>query len=413
LELFSHPLEFILIFLVALSIGSLIAICIFLQKIENARIQAELFRVPLELPLGSIEATTLPSVTVVIPAYNEAINIADCITAVLKGSDRSPEQFQVWVVDDQSTDNTLAIAQAIQDPHLRVVAGQARPSGEIWVGKNWACHQVIEQIKTDYILFVDADVRLQPGAIDRAITFAVSAQSDLLSVWLSITCGCWGEWFCQPIIASLFAAAFELDRVNDPADPTVMAVGQFMLFRRSAYLAIGGHRAVATEVAEDVEIARRVKQAGLKYWYGIGTSLASVQMYRDLPGLWEGWTKNWHLGSQRNVGQTLYSSFAMFLIYAAPALVLLGSLLSWVVEPLSWQQPIGLGLAGIALLSHYWIRRRTQSLSNIPTNYWWLTSVGGWIMTVLPIASLIKTETGWGWTWRGRSLQLPPIDNLD
>jgi glycosyltransferase involved in cell wall biosynthesis len=387
--------------LLSLSIVALMAMLIFLQKIETARIHAHTFQVS----LPATDVVPLPSITVVIPAYNESINIADCIAAVLQGSDRTTPEFQVWVVDDQSTDDTLTIVQSIPDPRLKVFAGQSRPTDTNWVGKNWACAQVTEQIQTDYILFIDADVRLATGAIDQALAFAVAQQTDLLSSWVTVDCGCWGEWLCQPIIVSMFAAAFELPRINDPADPMIMAVGPFMLFRRSAYAKIGGHRAVATEVVEDVELARAIKQSGLKYWYGVGTTLGSLRMYRSLAGLWEGWTKNWYSGSRRNVIQTLYSAVAMFLIYALPSLVFLSSLLVLAFGGANGLTPIALGLSGLNLIGHYWLRRRMQPLSNIPPTYWWLSSLGGWIAAAIPIASLIKTETGWGWTWRGRSLK--------
>ncbi len=393
-----------MIFLICLATLSLIATIIFLRKIEQARVDSPTFRVT-DLPMTA----PLPSVTVVIPVYNEVINVADCIAATLQATDRPATEFQVWVVDDQSTDDTLTIAQTIADPRLKVIPGQARPEGETWVGKNWACAQVTAHIQTDYILFIDADVRLSVGSIDRALAFAVNRQTDLLSAWVTIDCGCWAEWECQPIIASLFAVAFEFPRINDPADPLVMAMGPFMLFRRSAYEAIGGHRAVAAAVVEDVELARRTQQAGLKYWYGLGLDLATLRMYRNLPGLWEGWTKNWHQPAHQSWQPTLYSAFVVFLLYAAPSVVGLGSLLKLGSGDAGWEPKILLLIALCQLLIHYWTRRRMQPLSHIPTTYWWLSSVGGWIVAAIPIVSLIKTETGWGWTWRGRSLK--PISN--
>jgi cellulose synthase/poly-beta-1,6-N-acetylglucosamine synthase-like glycosyltransferase len=385
--------------LILFELLGLVASTIFLQKIEQARVESRRFQVT-----APADVKHLPSMTIVIPAYNESLNIVDCVTAALGASDRLASEYQVWVVDDDSQDDTLKLAQAISDPRLKVVAGLARPVGETWMGKNWACAQVTDSITTDYILFLDADVRLRSGSVDRAVAFAAAQQTDLLSCWVTLTCGCWGEWLCQPIVASMFAAAFEFPRVNDPEDPMVMAVGPFMLFRRSAYEAIGGHRAMAAEIVEDVGLARRIQQAGLKYWYGLGLDLGDVQMYRSLPSLWEGWSKNWHLGSQRQVGTTLYSSLVVFLIYVMPAIGLLGSLTA-----------IGTGLTGLTLLFslvglglHAWIRSRVMLLSGISLKYWWITTLGGAIFMWVPIASLIKTETGWGWTWRGRSLKTIP-----
>jgi glycosyltransferase involved in cell wall biosynthesis len=379
---------------------------IFLQKIERARVESRRFQVK-----APADVKPLPSMTIVIPAYNESLNIVDCVTAALGASDRSASEFQVWVVDDDSQDDTLKLAQGISDPRLKVVAGSARPVGETWMGKNWACAQVTDNITTDYILFLDADVRLRPGSTDRAVAFAAAQQTDLLSCWVTLTCGCWGEWLCQPIVASMFAAAFEFPRVNDPQDPMVMAVGPFMLFRRSAYEAIGGHRAMAAEIVEDVGLARRIQQAGFKYWYGLGLDLGDVQMYRNLPSLWEGWSKNWHLGSQRQLGTTLYSSLVVLLIYVMPAIGLLISLAAMFGSgEITTVTGFTLLLALVGLGLHAWIRSRVQLLSGISLKYWWITTLGGAIFMWVPIASLIKTETGWGWTWRGRSLKTLPLD---
>jgi glycosyltransferase involved in cell wall biosynthesis len=398
-----------LIFLSFLVIAALAVTLIFWQRLRRSRQDAHQFKV-LPIPVGAAVAVDPPSLAIVIPAYNEAINIADCIAAALAASDRAA--VQVWVVDDQSTDETLGLAQTIaqSEPRLHVVAAPARPTDKAWVGKNWACAHVMATITTDYVLFVDADVRLLPGQLDRALTHAVQQRSDLLTLWPTLICGCWGEWLCQPIIASLFAVSFEFPRVNDPADPTIMAVGPFMLFRRSAYGAIGGHAAVAAAVVEDVELARRIQTAGLKLVYGLGLDIATVQMYRSLAGLWEGWTKNWYTASQRDVSKVLYGALIITLVYPAPLLVLLGSLgLKAIGHPADFWFQFNLIAAYIGLLLHYWLRANLMPITNIPLQYWWLSSVGGLIVSAIPIASWIKTETGWGWTWRGRPLSAPPL----
>jgi glycosyltransferase involved in cell wall biosynthesis len=389
-----------LIFLAALALASLGGGLVFLRKIENAAAIADRFRVT-----SAAEHQPLPSVTIVIPAYNEAVNIQDCITAALQACDRRRPEFQVWVVDDQSSDDTLTIAQSIQDPRLTVISGQPRPTDQTWVGKNWACAQVTDQIQTDYILFIDADVRLSPGAIDKVLPFAIAQQSDLLCPWITLLCGCWAEWFCQPVVINMFVATFELEKVNDGQDPMVMAAGPFLLFRRSAYEKIGGHRGVASEVAEDVELARRIKQAGLHYWYGLGNDLGTLRMYRNFAGLWEGWTKNWFVGTGRQIGQTLFSALVAFLVFAAPSAVLVGVGLTLLWGDVDWLTIVALMGAIGTFLIHYRFRQLIQPIINLPPDYWWTNTLGGWIMTIIPLVSWLKTQTGWGWTWRGRSLK--------
>ena len=62
-------------------------------------------------------------------------------------------------------------------------------------------------------------------------------------------------------------------------------------------------------------------------------------------------------------------------------------------------------VATIAIFFHYDLRRVSSEVSQIPTAYWWLGGIGGTIVAALAVASVIKIETGWGWTWRGRSLK--------
>jgi cellulose synthase/poly-beta-1,6-N-acetylglucosamine synthase-like glycosyltransferase len=384
----------------------LLGTIVFRRNLNQATTTALDYKVSPSKPQTEADSI-FPPIAVVIPAYNEAENIRECVLAVLAATQSS--QMQVWVVDDQSIDPTLAIVQALQqelgDPRLQVLASAPRPQGEIWVGKNWACFQATQQIQTEFLLFLDADVRLKLGAIEGALQVMQSEQVDLLTVLPTIVCGCLGEWLAQPLIISLLAVGLSFAEVNDPESETVFAVGPFMLFRRNAYESLGGHLAVASEVVEDVELARRIKQKGLKLKYGLGHDLAAVQMYRSAATLWEGWTKNWYLGSRRNLLGTLYTAAIVLWTCTGPWLGLLLLLGTVVTSGVSLLHGLAIALALASIALHYWLRCDVERLAAIPRRYWWLTGVGGVFVAAIAIASIIKTETGWGWTWRGRSLK--------
>ena len=352
------------------------------------------------------EATTT---SVIVPAYNEAENIQDCLASILDSTALSSEQLEVWVVDDQSTDETLAIAHSLQqqrhDPRLKVLAGQPKPAGEAWVGKNWACTQAAEQANGEFLLFLDADVRLKPGAIETTTHAAQQEQIDLLSCGPAIICGCLAEWLVQPLIISTILVGFNFQAVNDPKTETAFAAGPFMFFRRSAYEKMGGHRAVANEVVEDVELARRVKSSGLKLRYVLGSELAAVQMYRSWSALWEGWTKNLYVGSGRNLGAMLSFIALILLVCTVPWLVLLVALVKFFLVGLSLWEGGTIALSIVTIGLQYDVRRRGAIVSQIQLRYWWLTGLGGVLVGAIALGSIIKTETGWGWTWRGRSLK--------
>ncbi|WP_293338525.1 glycosyltransferase family 2 protein [Microcoleus sp. CAWBG58] len=368
-------------------------------------------------------AGDFPKVSVVVPAYNEAENIQDCAIAILESTALSADKLEVLIVDDRSTDDTKAIAQTLQqqrnDPRLKILAGEARPANQYWAGKNWACAQAVGEATGEFLLFIDADVRLKPGAIETAIATAETEKIDLLTCMPALVCGCFSEWLVQPLMFNNLAVCFDFTAVNDAAKTdSAFAGGPFMLFRRSAYEKIGGHEAVAGEIVEDVELARRIKRASLKLGLYSGANLASVRMYRSWNALWEGWTKNLYLGANRSWGSMIYMAAIMLFLYPMPWLALAILLANGEIANIisngqlaisNYHLPVALltiCLSAIVIGYHYTLRRLGAEISDCPTKYWWLGGLGGTLIAAIAIGSAIKTETGWGWTWRGRALQI-------
>ncbi|MCU0568903.1 MAG: glycosyltransferase [Oculatellaceae cyanobacterium Prado106] len=382
---------------------SLLTCLIYGQQVWQAANQAPKLRSLPDL------AISLPKISVIVPAYNEADNINDCVQSILSSTERSPEFLEVWVVDDQSTDETVEMVRSLQaqlnDPRLHLLLGKPRPTGEYWVGKNWACAQAAEQATGDYFLFLDADLRLKRGAIEAALADAVEHQADLLSTAPAVACGCLAEWLVQPLIITTLLIGFRFQEVNDPNHESAFAAGMFMLFRRAAYEKIGGHRAVASEVVEDLELAKRTKTSGLKLRYLLSSQQAEVRMYRSWSQLWEGWTKNLFLGSQKNwVGMAKFI-VALLLICVVPWLGLGVAIAQGLHSGWNGQNLTAIALSLLIISLHYIIRRIGQRASQIPPRYWLLSGLGGFLTVMIAIASIFKTETGQGWTWRGRSLK--------
>ena len=363
-----------------------------------------------------IAAANDDQLLVVVPTYNESANIEGCLRALL-ASDPPCGHWQVLVADDGSSDDTIRKAEAVIAelatptsapvplPAAQVLRCGPRPAGERWCGKNWPCSEAARQrppaTPHGWILFVDADVSVDPGALRAALQDAKQQGSDLLSLAPRLACGCLAEWLVQPIVAFLLTLGFPTDRTNDPTDPSAFAAGPFMLFRRSAYDAIGGHRAVAAEVVEDMALARAIKGQGFRLRYLLALDLVSLRMYRDFAGLWEGWTKNWYLGLQGNGALVLASGVVTLLLFSGPWLLLalagIDSLREGKLSPL-----LAPAAAGIAL--HLALRLWEQQRVLLPARHWWLAGLGGGLIAAITLASIWKTTTGRGWTWRGRSL---------
>ncbi|MBD0269920.1 MAG: glycosyltransferase [Cyanobacteria bacterium Co-bin8] len=352
------------------------------------------------------------SLAVIIPAYNEADNLRDCVEAALT-TELPPAQFKIWIADDQSTDDTGKIAQALAEEHPNVTALTVppRPSDEIWRGKNWACANAVQQTAADYLLFLDADVRLKPGALPAALAEAQTYGTDLLSCAPKIECSCFSEWLVQPIMMSAIAIGFDFEAINTSDRlEDAFAAGPFMLFRRTAYETIGGHAAVHDQVVEDVELARQIRAQGLTLRYVLGVELIDLRMYTSFAALWEGWTKNYYLGTQENLPLTLFSAFTIGMVFVMPWVGLLASLLLSLpgvnATAIAYYPTLGLyGLTALTL-GFYWLLRVTgHRRVSVPIRYWWLSAVGGLLVIAIALVSIVKTKTGWGWTWRGRPLK--------
>ena len=346
------------------------------------------------------------SLTVVIPAFNEAHNIEACLGSVL-ASTPPCQDWSVLVVDDDSTDATVekAIRAGAAAPQFRLIQAGPRPLNERWVGKNWACSNAVEQVSSDWLVFIDADVRLKPDALRRALAQAVEDDADLLSLAPRLSCGCLAEWMVQPIMASLLGLGFPILETNDPESPVAFAAGPFMLFKASTYTQIGGHRALAGEVVEDLALARAIKAGGHRLRYLLGLDAVDLRMYTDLAALWEGWTKNWFLGLDRDPIKALGAALVVVLMFSVPWLLLPSSLVLLWLQPLlsnAWWWLMALAALGIA--QQLMLRLWTRSNFDVPLSHWWLMGIGGLLVGAIGPVSIWRTRTGRGWTWKGRAL---------
>ena len=390
--------------LLATAVASSIGLLILQIGLPRVFALAPQLQDPVEEPLSET------SLTVVIPAYNEAGNIGPCLDSVLSG--QSPcRDWHVLVVDDDSSDATaeLAVACAARHPQgsarFSLLSAGPRPALERWVGKNWACTRAMEQVHSDWVLFIDADVQLQADALRRALRQAMADQADLLSLAPRLTCGCLAEWMVQPIMASLLGLGFPIQAANDPDSEMAFAAGPFMLFRRSVYERIGGHRVLAAEVVEDLALARSIKAGGYRLRYLMGLDAVDLRMYDNLASLWEGWTKNWCLGLDRNPFKALAAAGVVVLMFSLPWLLIPVAIALWLTLPTAqgWWLAL-LAAALLAVVQQFILRLWNRQRFQLPIDHWWLMGMGGLIVGAIGPVSVWRTFTGQGWTWKGRSL---------
>jgi len=231
------------------------------------------------------------SVSVVIPARNEEVNIARVVNS-LAGQEGVRE---ILVVDDQSADRTGEILKSLeaQFTSLRSLRIDSLPKG--WNGKTYALATGARQTSGEWLLFTDADTEHRPGSLAALLEVAEQKRADLLSLSPGQETPTWWEKAVIPFVYVRLSKLYRFEEVSDPASPAAAANGQFLLIRRGIYQRVGGHEAVRGALLEDVELARRVKAAGGRLVFLPGAPWVRTRMYATFTEMWRGWTKNLYL----------------------------------------------------------------------------------------------------------------------
>jgi len=297
-------------------------------------------RMPRELPAGPPARS--PLVSVVIPARNEAVNIATCVGSLAASTYSS---FEILVVDDRSEDGTAELARAVGPGSargLRVIEGAPLPEG--WLGKPWACAQGARAAVGEVLLFTDADTVHGPDLLGRAVAAMEEDRADLLTVVGRQIMGSFWERVVQPqMFLTLIFRFFDVERAAATGRwRGAIANGQFLLFRREVYERLGGHAAVKDEVAEDLVFAQIVVRSGRRLCLRMAETAFATRMYRSLGEIVAGWSKNFIMGGLATMPPRLRP-------LVVPVSTVAGATL-WLVPPVALVAALG-GVGGEGLLA--------------------------------------------------------------
>jgi glycosyltransferase involved in cell wall biosynthesis len=293
------------------------------------------------LPRGTLRER--PRVSIVIPARNEEAAIGATLDAAL--AEDYPD-FEVIVVDDGSTDGTAAeIGRRAGEPRLSAIAGAPLPEG--WLGKPHALFQGSERATGDFLLFMDADVRLAPEALRDAVAFCGEHRLDHLALLPHFERRGFWEEVLMPLLGVAVYMLFPSFLARLPRTRAAFGSGAFNLVRATAYRQIGGHRLLARSVIDDIRLAIEVKAAGFRSAFALGDRLVRLRMYSGRSEIVEGFTKNVHSAVSRMPLFTLFNLTVGTVLNSAPFAWPLWAL----AAPASALAPPGLALAaGLALL---------------------------------------------------------------
>ena len=227
------------------------------------------------------------SVAILIPMRNEEFNVGDVVASAL--ASMHLQTAEIVALDDQSTDATLELLKNF--PQVKTIAGTDLPDG--WLGKNFACHQLVAHSSGDYLVFVDADVRLSPRAISAAIADMNFYKWDFISPYPGQIALTFLERLIQPLLQWSWLSSVPLRFAERGHFASmIIANGQFMIVKRDAYLKAGGHKAIRHEVLDDLELARLLVRNGFKGGVAEGSEIAVCRMYDNPKDLVSGYTKS-------------------------------------------------------------------------------------------------------------------------
>jgi glycosyltransferase involved in cell wall biosynthesis len=353
-----------------------------------------------------------PVVSVIVPARNEEACLGLCVESLIA---QTGINFEIIVVDDASTDRTAEIARSFSNAHVGADAlVRPRPTGsspddeftpdvtliaapplqENWTGKNNAMSAGVKitHAKAKWLLFTDADTFHKPDSLARAVAEAEQHGAALLSYSPEQEVRTFWEKAVMPVIFAELASTYPPKKVNDPASPIAAANGQYLLISREAYDAVGGHTKIASDLLEDVAMARLVKSSGRKIFFRYGGDAVRTRMYRSWSQMKEGWTKNLALLFPR--------PRTLALVRGAEFVLVWGNLVAGILSLLMKRFEVAETTFLLALIvaAYTWTRIRRAHFS-FASN---LLALGGLaIFTHLLMRSAALHRTG-GVNWKGR-----------
>ncbi|NEN98441.1 MAG: glycosyltransferase [Moorea sp. SIO3I7] len=369
------------------------------------------------------QGESLPKVCAVIPARNEAELLPTTLRSLL--AQDYPGCLKVIVVDDQSTDQTCTIAQALAQEsnqsserfQLEVLSGQELPPG--WTGKLWAleqgiCHGQQQTPAPDYFLFTDADIEHDPANLRQLVTKAEIEHLDLVSLMVLLRCQDFWERLLIPAFVFFFQKLYPFAWVNNPTKSTAAAAGGCILIRHQALNRIGGIQVVRQALIDDCALAQAVKSSNkLKsssgspsafggIWLGLSQSTRSLRPYPSLASIWNMIARTAFTQLEYSPWLLVGTVIGMTLIYLVPPIGLIVSVLTG-----HWLNAIAFGAASPIASFVTWL---LMALAYLPTLRLYQCSplLGfclpgiGLLYTLMTIDSAWRHWQGRGGAWKGR-----------
>lgn len=293
--------------------------------------------------IGPLASTTLPLVSLIVPARNEARDVEAAMRSLLA---LDYAALEVIAIDDRSTDATPEILErlAAEFPKLAVLHIRELPGG--WLGKNHALHEGAKRARGEYLVFLDADVTLEPTALARAAAHCEAERLDHLTLVPQAVAP---NRFVAICMLSGFVGLLAMYRPwrAQRTGRHDLGVGAFNMVRASAYGAVGGHAALAMEVLDDIALGRLMGEHGRRQQMVIGVGMSRVAMY--------GSTREMFAAIQKNVFTFL--DYSAWKLLAATVFIFVLSVWPWLGVLFAEGATRALSVATVAIVValHVWL----------------------------------------------------------
>ena len=338
-----------------------------------------------------------PSVSIIVPARNEAEDIRETLVQLL-ALDYS--NFEIIAVNDRSTDGTGQIMDEVANSPqahglLRVIHIAELPSG--WLGKTHAMWRAGQQATGDWLLFTDADVLFRPDALRRAVAYAEAERADHVVLFPRMVMKRPSERMMIAFFQALFVFGHRPWKVADPKARDHMGVGAFNLVRRPVYNAVGTYLALRMEVLDDMKLGKVIKNAGFAQRNVFGEDLISLHWAKGAFGIVNNLTKNFFAVLSFQWPRTVASIIGLGFVNLGP---FLGVWLAhgWARVPYA-----------IALASLFGIYYGMSSMSAVPAYYFFLHPVSTSLFMYTLLRSMVHTLANDGIVWRGTKYPLEEL----
>lgn len=255
----------------------------------NFVINSFAYKSPSRFKLSSKFLKDNPLVSILIPARNEDKNIGRCLRSLTR---QDYNNIEILVLDDNSDDATGRIVDEWSKKDSRIKLLEGKPLLQGWKGKCYACHQLSRYAKGNYFVFTDADTLHSSYSVSSAIAALIINDLDALSVFPKQIMVTIHERMIVIFINLVIMALMPIPLIRKISNPILsIANGQFILFKRKIYDAIGGHESIKNDIVEDVAISRQVKRCGFKFAIFDGKESVYCRMYKGFREVVRGFSK--------------------------------------------------------------------------------------------------------------------------